>query len=203
MNVAGVSIDTDRYKSDIIDERPPDAGGFLREEKPLRVLRSKKWIAAIGGVAVVGTFVTVALASHMPFNFTTTPLATGNLVNDVKQNSDRVKFQTKDPTDVRVARIDIAPGGRSGWHHHPGVVIVTGASGSVTFTHSDCTSKTYGPGLPNGAVFVEGGDEPAQASSTTGATNFVTFVAPHASPPVFRIDDHDFPGCARHRRHHR
>jgi hypothetical protein len=162
----------------------------------LRVLRSKKkWAAAIVGVVVIGTVVTVALASHTPFNFTTTPIVTGNLVNDVKWNSDRVKFQTKDPTDVRVARVDIAPGGYSGWHHHPGIVIVTVLSGAVTFTHSDCTSKTYGPGLPDGAVFVEGGDDPAQASSTAGATSYVTFVAPHANPPVFRIDDHDFPGC--------
>jgi hypothetical protein len=162
----------------------------------LRVLGSKKkWIAATVGVALIGTFVTVALASHTPFNFTTTPIVTGNLVNDVNLNSDRVKFQTKDPTDVRVARVDIAPGGYSGWHHHPGIVIVTVASGAVTFTHSDCTSKTYGPGLPDGAVFVEGGDDPGQASSTTGATSYVTFVAPHANPPVFRIDDHDAPGC--------
>jgi hypothetical protein len=181
----------------MIERMPAGRGRISRgEEKVLRVLGSKKkWIAATVGVAVIGTFVTVALASHTPFNFTTTPLGTGNLVNDVKLNSDRVKFQTKDPTDVRVARVDIAPGGYSGWHHHPGIVIVTVASGSVTFTHSDCTSKTYGPGLPDGAVFVEGGDEPAQASSTTGAVNYVTFVAPHASPPVFRIDDHDFAGC--------
>jgi hypothetical protein len=99
---------------------------------------------------------------------------------------------------VRVARVDIAPGGRSGWHHHPGIVIVTVLSGAVTFTHSDCSSKTYGPGLPDGAVFVEGGDDPAQASSTAGATSWATFVAPHVNPPVgpvFRIDDHQFPGC--------
>lgn len=160
----------------------------------MRLLGSKKkWTAAIVGAAVIGTFVTVALASHTPVGFTTTPLATGNLTHKVKLNSDRVKFQTKGPTDVRVARIDIAPGGRSGWHHHPGIVIVTVASGATTFTHSDCSSKTYGPGLPNGAVFVEGGDEPAQASSTTGAVNYVTFVAPRGAG--FRIDDHDFPGC--------
>jgi hypothetical protein len=176
---------------------PQNTGRILQgEEKVLRVLGSKKkWIAATIGVAVIGTFVTVALASHTPFNFTTTPLGTGNLTHKVKLNSDRIKFQTKNPTDVRVARIDIAPGGYSGWHHHPGIVIVTVASGVVTFTHSDCSSKTYGPGLPNGAVFVEGGDHPAQASSTTGAVNYVTFIAPHANPPVFRIDDHDFPGC--------
>ena len=114
-------------------------------------VRRRSWAAATVGVAVIGTFVTVALASHTPFNFTTTPLVTGNLANDVKLNSDRIKFQTKDPTDVRVPRIDIAPGGYSGWHHHPGIVIVSVLSGQVTFTNSDCSSTTYGPGLPAGA----------------------------------------------------
>ena len=110
-------------------------------------------------------------------------------MDKVEANSDRVKFQTKGPTDVRVQKIEIAAGGYSGWHHHPGVVIVTVASGAVTFTHSDCSSTTYGPGLPDGAVFVESGDDPARASSAAGATVYATFVAPHAVPPVFRIED--------------
>jgi hypothetical protein len=180
----------------------------------LRVLRSrKKWSAAIVGVAVIGTFAAVALGS-MGVGFTPANLVTANLANKVKVNSDRIKFQTKDPTDVRVQKIVIDPGGYSGWHHHPGIVIVTVASGAVTFTTfvpggkhgdrhgdrhgSDCSSKTYGPGLPNGAVFVEGGDDPGQASSTTGATVYATFVAPHVNPPVgpvFRIEDAP-PPCA-------
>jgi len=148
----------------------------------------KKWVAVFVGVAVIGTFAAVALG-NTGTGFTQTPLVTANFADSVHLNSDRVKFQTKDPTDVRVQKVDIAPGGKSGWHHHPGIVIVAVASGAVTFTHSDCSSKTYGPGLPNGAVFAEGGDDPAQASSTTGATTYVTFVAPHADPPVFRIED--------------
>ena len=163
----------------------------------MRVLRSKKkWVAAIVGVALVGTPATVALGSHAPFGFVgEPPLVTANFDKTVRLNSDRVKFQTKGPTDVRVQKNVFSPGGRSGWHHHPGVVIVAVQSGAVTLTHSDCSSKTYGPGLPNGAVFAEGGDDPVQASSTTGATVYVTFVAPSADPPVFRIDDHDAPSC--------
>jgi hypothetical protein len=137
-------------------------------------------------------FATVALASHTPLNFTTTPLATGNLANVVKLNSDRVKFQTKDSTYVRVQRIVFAANSFSGWHHHPGIVIATVESGAVTFTHSDCSSKTYGPGLPNGAVFVEGGDDAGQASSAGGATTYATFVAPNdgpVTPTTFRIED--------------
>ena len=144
--------------------------------------------AAIVGAAVFGAFAGVALGSA-GVGFTPTTLVTGTLNNDVKLNSDRVKFQTKDPTDVRVQRIEFAPGGYSGWHHHPGIVIVTVASGQVTFTNSNCSSTTYGPGLPAGSVFVEGGDDPGQASSVAGATVYATFVAPHAAPPVFRIED--------------
>ena len=163
----------------------------------MRVLRSKKkWAAAAVGLAAIGTLATVALGSHAPFGFVgEPPLVTANFDETVHLNSDVVKFQTKGPTDVRVQKNVFSPGGRSGWHHHPGVVIVAVQSGAVTLTHSDCSSKTYGPGLPNGAVFAEGGDDPVQASSTTGATVYVTFVAPSADPPVFRIDDHDAPSC--------
>ena len=155
----------------------------------MRVFRAKKkWTIATVGAAVIGTFVTVALGSP-GVGFHPTTLVTGNFNETVHQNSDRVKFQTKGPTDVRVQKIVIGPGGYSGWHHHPGIVIATVESGAVTFTHSNCSSKTYGPGLPNGAVFVEGGDDPGQASSVDGATLYATFVAPHADPPVFRIED--------------
>jgi hypothetical protein len=47
-------------------------------------------------------------------------------------------------------------------------------------------------------VVTEAGDDPMQASSTTGATNYATFVAPRVNPPVgpvFRIED-DPPPCA-------
>jgi hypothetical protein len=156
----------------------------------LRVSRpKKKWFAATFGVAVMGTLAAVAFGSP-PFNFVgEPPLVTANFDGTTRQNSDRVKLQTKGPTDVRVQKINVAAGGFSGWHHHPGIVIVTVASGSLTLMHSDCSSKTYGPGHPNGAVFVEGGDDPTQASSTTGATLYATFIAPSADPPVFRIED--------------
>ena len=162
----------------------------------MRALRSPKWIAVLFGVGLVGTIGTVALASHTPFQFAgETPFVTANFDNDVHVNSDRIKFQTKGPTDVRVQRLNVGVGGYSGWHHHPGIVIVTVASGSITYTTSDCDSKTYGPGLPNGAVFVEAGDKPAQASSTTGATIYAAYVAPSADPFLFRIDDHEAPAC--------
>jgi hypothetical protein len=177
----------------MIERMPAKRGRISRgEENVVHALRSKKtWAAAALGVAVIGTLATVALGEPGS-GVTPTNLVTANFDHAVQVNSDRVKFQTKDDTYVRVQKLDFAANSRSGWHHHPGLVLVTVESGSVTLWQSDCSSKTYGPGLPDGAVFAEGGDDPVQATSTTGATNYVVLVAPNdgpVTPATFRIED--------------
>lgn len=145
--------------------------------------------AAILGIAALGPIATAALASPGS-GVTSSTLVTANLDHEAQENSDRVKFQTKDATDVRVQSLTFAAGAYSGWHHHPGIIIVAVQSGSVTLTETDCsTSTTYGPGLPAGSVFVEGGDNAQQATSAGGAVVYVTYVAPSADPQVFRIED--------------
>ena len=160
---------------------------------PLRWM--KTWTAAAVGLAVIGTLAAVAIASA-GFGVTPTTLVTADFATTVHVNSDRVKFQTKGATDVRVQKLVFSPGGYSGWHHHPGIIIVAVQSGAVTLMNSECNSVTYGPGLSDGSVFVEAGDNPVQASSANGATAYVTYVAPNADPPLFRIED-DPPPCAQ------
>jgi len=151
-------------------------------------------LAATVGAVGVGALAPVALASP-PSGFTPTVLVKADFDETVRVNSDRIKFQTKDPTDVMVQQIVLAQGGSSGWHHHPGIVIIAVKSGSITVWDSDCNKTTYGPGLPNGAVSIERGDKPGLVTSADGATTYTTFVAPSADPPVFRIED-DAPPCA-------
>ena len=151
----------------------------------------KRVAVATVGVAACGVVAAAALASP-PSGFTPTNLVPeAEIAESFHVNSDRVKFQTKGPTDVRVQRIDIAPGGRSGWHHHPGVVIVAVETGTVTYVDSDCDATSYGAGSPNGSVFVESGDGPHEARNLTDqpAMVYATFVAPDADPGVFRIED--------------
>jgi len=155
----------------------------------MRVISTGKWIAATAAVAVVGTLAAAVALASPGSGTTSTNLVTANLDQEVHLNSDRVKFQTKDATDIRVQRIVFSAGSFSGWHHHPGLIIVAVESGAVTLWHADCSSMTYGPSLPDGAVFAEGGDSPVQATSAGGATVYVTYVAPSADPPVFRIED--------------
>ena len=120
-------------------------------------LNRRHVFAATVGVAVIGTLAAVALGSPGS-GVTTTNFVTANFDHAVHLNSDRVKFQTKDATDVRVQKLVFAAGAYSGWHHHPGMLLVAVESGAVTLWDSDCNSETYGPGLANGAVFAEGGD---------------------------------------------
>lgn len=145
------------------------------------------------GVVVVAAAVSgVALASS-PSGFTPQTFVTADLQEAVQLNSDRVKLQTKEPTDVRVQRVDIVAGGFSGWHHHPGMVIVAVQSGTVTVTDATCGTRTYGPGQPAGAVFVESGDSPGQVASAAGAVLYATYVTPDGQPP--RVED-VAPTCA-------
>ncbi len=127
--------------------------------------------------------------------FTPKTLAVASLDGRVRVNHDGVKLTTKDSTDVRVQQVVFAAGGSSGWHHHPGIVMVVVTSGSVTVWDEHCTQTMYGPGLPNGAAFIENGDEPGQVTSAAGATNYTTAVVPKVDPAVFRIEDAP-PPCA-------
>lgn len=146
-------------------------------------------------MAAAVTFPTGALAS--PGSGVSSEIyATGALVGDNQQNSDRVKFQTKDQVSTRVQKLTFAPGSYSGWHHHPGIVIVTVQSGTVKLMHSDCSFHEYGAGSAHGSAFVEGEHRVHQASSDAGATVIATYVAPYASPPVFRVED-PVPFCAQ------
>jgi len=151
----------------------------------------KRAAVATVGFLVCGVAAAAAVASP-PFKFFATNLvAEAELTERVHLNSDRVKFQTKGPVDVRVQEVTVAPGGRSGWHHHPGIVIVAVKTGTVTVVHADCNGTTYGVGSPNGSVFVESGDEPGEVRNATDqpAKLYATFIAPDADPGVFRIED--------------
>ncbi len=146
-------------------------------------------------VAAVGMSATAALASPGSGVTADTPLVTANLNESRHINSDRVKLQTKGRTNVRVQKLTFGANSFSGWHHHPGIVIVAVQSGIVTLTDSNCGETSYGPGHPNGSVFVEGQDSAQQASSVAGAVVYVTYVAPSADPVDFR-DENDPPACA-------
>ena len=57
-----------------------------------------------------------------------------------------LELQTEGATDFYIQDVEIAPGGYSGWHSHPGVFIGTVITGSVDFYNANCEKKTFTAG---------------------------------------------------------
>jgi quercetin dioxygenase-like cupin family protein len=104
-----------------------------------------------------------------------------------KANGYDVQLKSHDNTDIAVSTIGVEPGGHSGWHFHPGPVLVIVKVGTITFYHGDdptCTGTRH----PAGTAFIEeGGDVGIARNETTGVDTVVaTFFVPAGSPT--RID---------------
>ena len=146
----------------------------------------RKLVLGLAGITIIGgAGATVALANPGIGAATTVLGHRATLSDSVQVNQDRVKFQTKDPTDVLVQTITFQPLGNSGWHFHPGIVLVVVESGTVTTHNADCETRTYGPHQS----FVESGTAPFMVSNESPAQSavvYATLVVPAGSP--FRIE---------------
>ena len=122
--------------------------------------------------------------------FVGTQVGRGNLGTfHIKSKADRYDVQLKshDNTDIVVTNIAVTPGGHSGWHYHPGPVLVVVKTGAITFYHGDdpaCTGARY----PAGTVFIEEGGEVgiARNEEAVETTVVATFFVPAGGPT--RID---------------
>ena len=129
-------------------------------------------------------------AETMGVGFTSTLIARGNLGTfhmQSKFNGYDVELKSHDNTDVAVANIGIAPGGSSGWHSHPGPVLVVVKSGTITFYRADnpgCAADVYGPNTS----FTEQGGLVANATNQgpQAVVAVATFLAPAGA--ALRID---------------
>jgi len=154
----------------------------------------RKLVLGVGAIAVmIAAGATNALANPGSLATTTILGHRATLAQSVMVNQDRIKFQTKDPTDVLMQTITFQSHGNSGWHFHPGVVIVVVESGHITTHDANCETTTYGPHQS----FVESGTTPfmvSNESATANATVYATLVVPAGSP--FRIETAP-PACSQ------
>jgi quercetin dioxygenase-like cupin family protein len=155
--------------------------------------RTALLLAVVTALAVVGT----ALAT-LPSGIVVTPFVRATLDANkphdvVRAYADHVKLQTRGATDVAMQTIMSPPGGSSGWHSHPGVVLVAVQSGTVTLYDAHCDTTEYGPGQ----AFVEAGDHAllVRNNTTSNAVLYVTLIVPK-SAPLLRIDKPQPATCA-------
>ena len=120
---------------------------------------------------------------------------------------ERQNQQVIDVTNARetvMQQIVIAPGGHTGWHSHPGPVVVLIKSGQMSFYDSEdptCTVRTYSAG----DSFVDRGQGHVHIANNQGNVDLVLWATYFDVPPVdpsvpgsgaFRIDAPDPGHCS-------
>ena len=124
-----------------------------------------------------------------PAGVTPEILGSGTTLSGFKIHVDGIKVESKTAAGFTVEHLTFAPGGTTGWHAHPGPVLVIVTTGSVTkYSAQDCTAHTY----TAGQAFVEHGPTDENLVRNDGsvpAETLVTFITPpgapihHDSPP--------------------
>ena len=94
----------------------------------------------------------------------------------------RISIRTKGPSDILQTKIVVQPGGDTGWHSHPGPVIVVVKSGTITEYHENGCVTTH----HEGSVFFESEGEVHRAvnDGTIPSEAYATFLIPHGSQPI-------------------
>jgi quercetin dioxygenase-like cupin family protein len=130
-------------------------------------------------VTVLAVFVGAALATQ-PKGVTPTPLTRATLGKFEAQNKGIEVESQRTSADFALAKVVIEPGGTTGWHHHPGVALVSVNSGAVTEYDKNCHKSVFkaGEGFfeTNGEVHV------VHNQGKADAVLYVAFIAPTKTP---------------------
>ena len=107
----------------------------------------------------------------------------------VREGQREAITQVRNAQETVMQQIVIAPGGHTGWHSHPGPVIVLVKSGALTFYSSEdptCTGRTY----TAGQAFVDTGQGHVHIARNEGSANLELWATYLDVPPggPFRID---------------
>lgn len=115
-------------------------------------------------------------------------VADGLIVN----SKSGIHLKTKGSTDVVTQQIVFPGGGHTGWHSHPGPVLVTVKRGSVRLIYADdpaCAGTVY----QAGDSFVDRGDEIVHIARNMSATEelelWATYLVPGDPGTGFRLDE--------------
>jgi len=152
----------------------------------------------LGPIVVISALITLlagaALATPSTMNFVGKPLVRAGFGQLHAQHDGVSVDRTQGKADVAVVKVTIGPGGSSGWHHHPGVVLVSVKSGAVTRYDHQCHKSVY----KAGEGWVESSDHShvARNNGKGDAVLFVTFVVPSSTPAEgLTVDDPRPKGC--------
>jgi quercetin dioxygenase-like cupin family protein len=128
---------------------------------------------------VLGAATLLALVAFSQVPLQIIPLAQGF---DPEHN---VVLHMKGATDVLQADLIFQPGGTTGWHIHPGPVVVVIKTGALTEIHSNGCTTVHNAG----SAFFENPDEVHNVINYSGVVTEVlaTFLSPAGSQPLIPV----------------
>jgi quercetin dioxygenase-like cupin family protein len=154
----------------------------------------KRTILLIAVAMTVLAIVVGAALATPPKDATVTPLTRATLGNfDAKSDGIEVESE-RHSADIATAKVVLEPGGSTGWHHHPGVTLVSVASGTVTEYDNKCEKSVH----KAGEGFVESNDavHVARNNGNENAVLYATFLVPsNTTDEGLRVDEPQPKGC--------
>jgi quercetin dioxygenase-like cupin family protein len=138
-------------------------------------------------LALLAVVVGAALATP-PKEATTTPLTRATLGKFEAKNDGIEVESERRSADIAIAKVVIEPGGSTGWHHHPGVTLVSVASGTVTEYHNNCEKTVH----KAGEGFVESHDavHVVRNNGNVNAVLYATLIVPsNTTDEGLRMDE--------------
>lgn len=137
---------------------------------------NRKTYLFIGLAAILAVFVGTALAA--PPTPTIEFVARGT-VGPIDAKNSGVEVEREGSADHVVAKINFPPGSSIPWHTHPGVVLVTVASGKFQLIHEDCEREV----LKAGDSFYEADDvHYARNPGKVDTVVYATWIIPTKTP---------------------
>ena len=102
----------------------------------------------------------------------------------------QLQLQAQGATDFYVQHLVVGPGGYSGWHTHPGLLIGTVVSGGIDFYDANCQKHSFS----KGQVFMENTE--VHGIINTGAVDADLSIAYLIKHNAARRIEADAPACA-------
>jgi len=100
------------------------------------------------------------------------------------------ELQAHGATDFYVQHLVLVPGGYSGWHTHPGILVGTLTAGTIDFYNAKCEKHSVGAGE---VYFEDGNVHGIVNTGTVNADLSIAYLIKHGAP---RRLEADAPSCA-------
>jgi quercetin dioxygenase-like cupin family protein len=138
------------------------------------MMQSTNRLLAVAAVTLLG--ISIGKATGPAGVVSNVELAKGRTISTLKESIKvgaewTVTLEDSGQSEIYFQDLIIGPGGYTGWHSHPGLLLITIKEGGIDFYNKDCVKTIY----TTGQSFTEGADPHAVVN--TGSVNARLLVA--------------------------